>query len=135
MASLTDVPPGFERGLLGGLRPGQIDTSTLSPVEHTLQEAASRVTSGWADPVKSHLQRFGGGTAMVLEWNGGREGRVAVAARSFENGRTDIVRLSSAAAGSAPPPPQLLHQWPALPSTEQLTMGLRVAMEAAERGS
>lgn len=135
MASLTDVPPGFERGLLGGLRPGQIDTSTLSPVERTLQEAASRVTSGWADPVKSHLQRFGGGTAMVLEWNGGREGRVAVAARSFENGRTDIVRLSSAAAGSAPPPPQLLHQWPALPSTEQLTMGLRVAMEAAERGS
>ncbi len=135
MASLTDVPPGFERGLLGGLRPGQIDTSTLSPVERTLQEAASRVTSGWADPVKSHLQRFGGGTAMVLEWNGGREGRVAVAARSFENGRTDIVRLSSAAAGSAPLPPQLLHQWPALPSTEQLTMGLRVAMEAAERGS
>lgn len=134
MVSLTDVPPGFERGILGGIRPGQIDTSTLSPVERALQEAASRVTSGWAEPVKSHLQRFGGGTAMVLEWGAGGEHRIAVAARSFENGRTDIVRLSSAAAGSTPPPPKLLHQWPALPSIDQLTLGLRVAMEAAERG-
>ncbi|MBA3379798.1 MAG: site-2 protease family protein [Chloroflexia bacterium] len=135
MASLTDVTPGYERGLLGGLRPAKIDTSTLSPAERTLQEAASRVTSGWAAPVKSHVQRFAGGTAMVLEWSGSQDGRVAVAARSFENGRTDIVRLASSPAGSTPPPPKLLHQWPTLPSTEQLTMGLRVAMEAAERGS
>lgn len=134
MAALTDMPPGFERGLLGGIRPGKIDASSLSPVERTLQEAVSRVTSGWSAPVKAHVQRFGGGTAMVLEWSGGQDGRVAVAARSFESGRTDIVRLSSAPAGSAPPPPKLLHQWPSLPGVDQLTLGLRVAMEAAERG-
>ncbi|MBA2468689.1 MAG: hypothetical protein H0V37_04730, partial [Chloroflexia bacterium] len=125
---------GFERGILGGIRPGKIDAATLSPVERTLQEAASRVASGWSEPLTSHLQRFGGGTAMVFEWSDGGGDRLAVAARSFENGRTDIVRLSSAAAGSTPPPPKLLHQWSALPSTDQLTLGLRVAMESAERG-
>jgi len=135
MASLTDVPPGFERGLLGGLRPGQIDTASLSPVERAMQEAAARVASGWSEPVKTHLQRFAGGTGLVLEWSGGKEGRIAVAARSFENGRTDIVKLAGARAGSTPPQPQLLHQWPALPSVDQLTLGLRVAMEAAERGA
>ena len=135
MASLSDVPPGFERGIFGGVRPGKIDPSSLTPVERTFQEVADRVTSGWSEPVKSHIQRFGGGTALVLEWSGGSAGRMAVAARSFENGRTDIVRLDGAGAGSAPPSPKLLHQWPALPESDQLAIGLRVAMEAAERGT
>ncbi len=134
LVTLTGVPTGFERGILGGIRPGKIDAATLSPVERTLQEAASRVASGWSEPLTSHLQRFGGGMAMVFEWSDGGGDRLAVAARSFENGRTDIVRLSSAAASSTPPPPKLLHQWSALPSTDQLTLGLRVAMESAERG-
>jgi hypothetical protein len=132
MASLTDVPPGFERGIFGGIRPGQIDPASLSPIERTLQEAAERVSSGWSEPVKSHLQRFDGGTAMVIEW-GGSTGRLAVAARSFEHGPTEIVRLASARQGVTPPPPKLLHRWPSLPATDQLTMGLRVAMEATER--
>ena len=134
MASLTDVPGGFERGVFGGIRPGKIDSASLSPVERTLQEVANRVSSGWADPVESHIQRFGGGTALVLEWGGSEAGRMAVAARSFENGRTDIVRLHSAAAGSEPAPPKLLHQWARLPEIDQLTLGLRVAMETTERG-
>jgi hypothetical protein len=135
MVSLTDVPPGFERGLLGGLRPGRIDASTLSPVERSLQEATSRVVSGWPEPVKSHVQRFEGGTAIVLEWEAGHGGRTAIAARAFDTGRTDIVTLSPAATNATPAPPRLLHQWPALPGADQLTVGLRVAMEAAERGS
>lgn len=134
MASLTGVPPGFERGLLGGIRPGQVDTASLSPVERTMQEAASRVASGWSTPVRTHLQRFSGGTGLVLEWSGGGS-QIAIAARSFENGRMDIVRLAGARDGQTPPPPQLLHQWPALPTAEQLTIGMRVAMEAAERGA
>jgi hypothetical protein len=134
-ARLVDAPPGFERGVFGGIRPGKIDPSSLSPSERTLQEAADRVTSGWATPVKSHVQRFSGGTALVLEWGGEGSGQVAVAARTFATGRTDIVSLAAARPGATPPPPRLLHQWPALPSSDQLTMGLRVAMEAVERGS
>jgi hypothetical protein len=133
MASVTDVPPGFERGIFGGIRPGKIDPTSLSPVEKTLQEVSDRVISGWSEPVKSHIQRFGEGTALVLEW-GGDTGRMAVAARSFENGWTDIVRLHSASAGSDPAPPKLLHQWGRLPESDQLTLGLRVAMEATEQG-
>jgi len=134
-ASLVDVPPGFERGLFGGIRPGTIDPSSLSPVERTMQEAAERVTSGWSSPVQSHIQRFGGGTAMVLEWNGASGYRSAVAARAFDTGRTEIVSLAAVRPGVTPPPPRLLHQWPALPGSDQLTMGLRVAMDAVDRGS
>jgi hypothetical protein len=134
MASRTDVPPGFVRGIFGGIQPGKIDPESLSPVERTLQESAERVSSGWSEPVKTHFQRFAGGTALVLEWGGGSSGRVAVAARSFENGRTDIVSLGKSAAGATPPPPTMLHQWPALPTSDQLTLGLRVAMESVERG-
>jgi hypothetical protein len=135
MASLTDVPPGFVRGIFGGIQPGKIDPASLSPVERTLQESADRVSSGWAEPVKTHIQRFSGGTALVLEWNGGNSTKRAVAARSFESGRTDIVSLGLASAGATPPPPKLLHQWTSLPTSDQLTLGLRIAMESAEQGS
>jgi hypothetical protein len=131
-ASLTDVPTGFERGLFGGIKAGQIDIATLSPTERTLQEASERVSSGWSQPVKSQVQRFDAGTAIVLEW-GQQPARNAVATRVFSNGRTDIVRLHSARPGEQPRPPQLLHQWPSLPSADQLTIALRVSMEAIDQ--
>ncbi len=134
-ASRTDVPPGFERGLFGGIRPGRIDASTLSPSERAMQEASERVVSGWPVPVKSHVQRFDGGAAVVLEWSQGGPERHAIAARTFAGGRTEIVRLLPARQGDEPEPPRLMHQWPALPGSDQLTLGMRVAMEAAERGN
>ncbi|HYI25306.1 MAG TPA: hypothetical protein VD767_07860 [Thermomicrobiales bacterium] len=133
MASRTAVPAGFERGTFGGIRPATIDPTTLSPVEQTLQDASDRVASGWLHPVKSTMQRFDGGTAIILEWSNGSPDRHAVAARSFPNGRTEIVHLMPVRQGDVAPPPRLIHQWPILPSSDQLTMGLRLAMETVDR--
>jgi len=135
MASRTDVPPGFERGVFGGIRPGKLDPSSLSPVERTLQEASERVSSGWSSPVKRHVQRFEGGSALVLEWSNGSADRHAIAARAFANGQTEVVRLDAVRQGETPSPPRLLYRWSSLPTSDQLTLGLRVAMETVERGA
>jgi hypothetical protein len=131
-ARLTDVPSGFERGLLGGMRPGSIDPATLSPAEQALREATSRVSSGWSQPVSTHMQRYEGGTASVLEW-GNPAGRRVVAIRVHANGRTELVRFHLVPNGAAPRPPQLLHAWPSVPPADELTLGLRVAMERADQ--
>lgn len=127
-ATLTDVPPGFERGLFGGIKPGKIDISLLSPTERSIQEAVERVTSGWAERVSSHVQRIPNGTAVILEW-GSPQARKAIAVRNFGERNTDIVRLPLVKPGQQAPPPVLLHRWPSMPSTDDLTLGLRVAME------
>jgi hypothetical protein len=130
-ASLTDVPPGYERGLFGGIKPGKIEFDQLSPDERSLQEAVDRVTSGWAAPVSSHLQRIPNGTAVILEW-GSVQQRKAIAVREIGERGTDIVRLPLIKGSQAAPPPILLHRWPTRPSTDALTMGLRVAMEQVD---
>lgn len=127
-ATLTAVPSGFQRGLFGGIQPGVIDMAQLSPVERTLQDAVSRVESGWATPVATHLQSIPNGSAMILEW-GDRSQRKAIAVRTVGTGLTDIVQLPLIKSGQNQVPPVLLKRWPALPATDQLTLGLRVAME------
>lgn len=126
--SLTDVPPGFERGLFGGIKPGKIEFAQLSPNERSLQEAVDRVSSGWAAPVSTHLQRMPNGTAVILEW-GSPPQRKAIAVREIAERGTDIVRLPLIKGSQPAPPPILLHRWPTRPTTDALTMGLRVAME------
>lgn len=133
IASLADVPPGFERGLLGGVRPGKIDPESLSPDERVLREAADRVASGWASPVRSDLQRFDGGTAVVLQWGTGGSTR-AVAARAATNGRTQLLAFPVASGDAEGTQPRLMHQWTALPSEDDLTLGIRLAMETIDRG-
>jgi hypothetical protein len=134
IASLVDVPPGFERGLLGGIRPGKIDPGSLSPTERVLREAADRVASGWSDPVRTDFQRFDGGTAIILQWSAGGRPR-AVATRAMSNGRTDLLALSPIQGDNGSTPPRLMHQWPALPSEDDLTLGIRLAMETVDRGA
>lgn len=134
IASLVDVPPGFERGLLGGLRPGRVDPGSLSPVERVLREAADRVASGWADPVRTDFQRFDGGTAIILQWSTGGRPR-AMATRSMASGRTDLLALPAAPGDDGGTPPRLVHQWPTLPSEDDLTLGIRLAMETIDRGA
>lgn len=133
LAQLTDVPAGMERGLLGGVRPGTIDVQTLSPQERVLREAVERVQSGWTSKVETGLQRFNGGTAMTVAWQ--RDGRThAMAVRTFANDRTDVVALNTNP-DVQNAHPHLIHAWPALPSTDELTLALRLAMESVEQGS
>ncbi|HWV34318.1 MAG TPA: site-2 protease family protein [Thermomicrobiales bacterium] len=132
IASLTDIPPGYERALLGGIRQGTIDTTTLSPAEAALYEAGDRVASGWPVRVKTGIQRFNGGTAVTLEWTHGDRPRV-VAARTFANGTTDLIAIPVTTAGGAPQMPRSLHRWPVRPNVDDLTIGLRMAMETVDR--
>ncbi len=132
-AQLTDVPAGMERGLLGGVRPGTIDVQTLSAEERVLRDATERVQSGWSSKVETGLQRFDGGTAMTLAWQRNAE-TYAVAVRTFANDRTDVVALNTNPDVSNAHP-RLVHSWPALPSPDELTMVLRLAMESLEQGS
>jgi hypothetical protein len=130
MAKLTDVPAGMQRGFLGGIQPGTIDVQTLSPSERTLREACERVASGWPSKVETGLQRFDTGTAMTMAWQRGAQG-FAIAARTFASGRTDIVALTGRGEANRP---QLMQGWPAPPSTDELTLALRIAMETVEQG-
>lgn len=131
LAKLTDVPAGMERGFLGGIRPGTIDVQALNPRERVLREATERVQSGWHTKVETGVQRFDTGTAMTLAWQRGAHG-YAIAARTYESGRTDIVALNTRGDGGGRP--QLIQGWPEVPSTEELTVALRIAMETVEQG-
>ncbi|MDQ3524211.1 MAG: hypothetical protein M3451_04050 [Chloroflexota bacterium] len=133
MAELTDVPAGMERGLLGGVRPGAIDVKTLSPQERVLRDATERVQSGWSSKVETGLQRFDGGTAMTVTWQRNSQ-TFAVAVRTFANNRTDVVALNTHQKMQNARP-RLIHAWPMLPSADELTMALRMAMESLEQGS
>lgn len=134
LARLTDVPPGLERGVLGGLKEGKVDTAQLSPSEKALHEAVERVISGWQEPVRTGIQRFQGGTAITLQWSLGPR-QYVVAARTFANGTTDLVTIPTNGTSPDGVRPRLLHRWPALPGSDELTLGLRLAMETAERES
>lgn len=132
MASLTDVPPGFERAPMGGIRPGKIDLTTLNPAEALLHDAGERVASGWPTRVQRTIQRFNGGTALILEWSSGSRVH-AIAARTFANGSTDLVAIPIIPGRTTPQPPRTLHRWMTRPDVSSLTMGMRVAMETIER--
>lgn len=131
LAKLTDVPAGMQRGYFGGIIPGTIDVQTLNPRERSLREATERVASGWPAKVETGLQRFDTGTAMTLAWQRGGHG-YAIAARSFASGRTDIVALTGRGVDGRP---HLIRGWAEPPTTDELTMALRIAMETIENAA
>lgn len=133
MARLTDVPAGMERGFLGGIRPGTIDVQTLNPRERVLREACERVQSGWTSKIETGIQRFDTGTAMTMAWQRGTQAH-AVAVRTYATGRTDIVSLNTRGRGDNQQP-RLIQGWQELPSTDDLTVALRIAMETVEQGT
>jgi hypothetical protein len=127
-SALTAVPPGYERGFLGGIQPGKVAATAYSPAERTLYDAVERVTSGWPNRVTTNLQRFPAGSAVTMQWSDGSRTHM-VAARAFATGITDLVHFPDGEGGR---PPSMLHRWPALPDTDALTMALRVAMESVQ---
>jgi hypothetical protein len=131
-ATLTDVPPGYERRMLGGIQPSKLDLTTLSPAERTLRESAERVAGGWGSHVETGVQRFNGGSAVTVAWRRGHVQHL-IAARTFANGTTDLIAIPTAPQGSPTPPvPRQLHRWAATPTTDELTIALRLAMESID---
>lgn len=133
-ARLTDVPPGFERGMLGGMQPAKIQTMNMDTSEIHIRDAVNRVSSGWHTRVDSQIQRFDGGSALLLQWTTNRALRV-MAVRSLQNDVWDIVEIPTSTAGQQAGRPRILHRWNRKPGIEELTIGLRVAMERVDTGN
>lgn len=133
-ARLTDVPPGFERGLLGGIQPAKIKTMNMDTSEIHIRDAVTRVASGWHTRVDSQIQRFEGGSALLLQWTTNRTLRV-MAVRSLQNEAWDIVEIPTSGAGQQAGRPRVLHRWNRKPGIEELTIALRVAMERVDTGN
>jgi hypothetical protein len=131
-AKLTDVPPGFERGLLGGLQPGKIAPMEMKPHEITMREAVERVSDGWPHRVTTQMQRFAAGSAILLQWQA-RSQQHVVAVRRFDTDVTELIRFPTDGPPDAPRHPVVLHRWTAMPPTDELTRGLRIAMETVDR--
>jgi hypothetical protein len=132
VAALTDIPPGLDRGPMGGLKRGAVDTKSLSPSERTMHEAVQRVASGWHSPVRTGVQRFPQGTAVTLEWTDRNVPRV-VAVRAFASGRADVVGFRVKGRGGEEVVPRSMHVWPYFPDVDAMTLALRLAMETMDR--
>lgn len=132
VAELTDIPPGLERGPMGGLKRGSVDTATLSPSERIMHDAIERVASGWSTPVRTGVQRFPQGSAITLEWDSGGKPHLA-AVRAFASGRADIVGFHLGVKNDEEARPQPLHGWAVFPDVDTMTLALRLAMETIDR--
>lgn len=130
LSDLTGVPPGYERGILGGLQPATPQMHALSPVERTLQAAADRVSSGWPVPVQVSLNRQSTMSMMVVTWtNHGSEH--AVLTNAHDGGQVELWGIGGMH-GNADPAflrREALRRWPSMPTSDELVMALRVGME------
>lgn len=133
-ARLTNVPPGFERGMLGGTQPAKIKTMNMDTSEIHIRDAVNRVASGWHTRVDSQIQRFEGGSALLLQWTTNRALRV-IAVRSLKDDVWDIVEIPTSGAGQQAGRPRVLQRWNKKPGSEELTIALRVAMERIDTGN
>jgi hypothetical protein len=145
LATLTDMPPGTDRRLLGGLRrgtPARQEVATpehiagfepASPAEDRFRKAADRVARGWPQPVQGRIDRRDEGSQVALVWLSGGAQRV-VAMRHENAGRVSISGAAASAIVGNPGVPirQDLRSWPDLPDENDLTMALRMAMEVVE---
>jgi hypothetical protein len=137
LAAKTGVRRPEDRGLLSwnaaSRRPqaGPPDASQLNDVETRLSSAASRVVSGWSTPVTGKLIRVADGSTLTLQWQSHGASRI-VMLRGDSQQRVAII--GGAISGNGANQPASTRQtWPRLPSENELTMALRLAMEEIDR--
>lgn len=131
VARLTGVPPGYERGIFGGMQPAKIRDMNMDPAEIHMRNAISRVSSGWHTRIDSQIQRFSGGSAILFQWTTNRALHV-MAVRSLQDGSMDIVEIPTTSDGAQASRPRPMQRWNRQPGIEELTIGLRVAMEQVD---
>ncbi|MGH2557976.1 MAG: site-2 protease family protein [Thermomicrobiales bacterium] len=140
LAELTGLPPGAERGLFGDI--GRVASGSsrapakrvnLSPAAKSLTEAGQRVASGWPLPVEASIHDRDGISAMALSWQSNNR-RQTVVARGLPTGATEIWGAVETTKVTDPSPiyRRQMKQWTSMPSTDVLTMDLRLAMEEIE---
>src|SRR5262249_46345429 len=144
LAERTGMPPDAERRIFGGLRRGAVpmpqaasDESMAnfvpaSPAEARFRTAADRVARGWGQPVEGRVDRGDEGSQVALIWLS--DGVQRAVAMRHENGRISIsgaaARVSANGRDGSASTKQELHSWSDLPDENDLTMALRMAMEA-----
>ncbi len=109
---LTGMPPGVERGLMGGFtaqKPGGRGRKAapaqpahrLTLVEERLVAAAERVTSGWPGSVHHRLRSTPSASEVLMIWSDGVTGVVRITAiRALPDGSGEVWDCSSAPAWS-----------------------------------
>ncbi|CAN5742507.1 hypothetical protein BH20CHL4_BH20CHL4_15990 [soil metagenome] len=137
LAEKTGVKRAEDRGLLSWNattrqdKPVSTDTERLNHIEQRLSDAAARVVSGWKSPVNGKLTRLSDGSALSLQWNAQGSLRIVVLRA---DGQGQVAITGGAISGNgATPPATTRKSWSRLPSEDELTMALRVAMEEIDR--
>ncbi len=136
IAALTGVPPGGTRRVLGVARHSRPDPSGTTPgtaetpATQTLRSAATRVASGWPTPVTIRLERRASGEALTMLWSDGTSLR-AISAQGAPGGGFQLIGAMQQTAGT---PPRIveLTRWTALPSEDELVIGIRIGMEQVD---
>jgi len=134
---LTAVPKGYERGVLGGIRPATLPAGDpLLAGQPSPRAAAERVASGWPVPVEVALRRTDEGEIAVLTWHGDGLERTVVAFARTRGGVEIAGRVDPPRVARGVPPSQTavlaIERLPGFPSPDDLTLSLRVAMELVE---
>ena len=137
LGQLTGMPQGVGRGLMGGFQLGARSGSgramrpfPSSKEERALEDVAKRVARGWPDPVDLEFGRNGATAVQVLKWLSNGHSRVALMAVTPERG----VVLSGLVSSDLQPEAEfpwrkLYRRWQEWPTSEDLTISLRMAME------
>ena len=129
IAALTEAPPGLRRLRLGERRIGDERGRAGWSPEAVLEEAASRVASGWPVPVDGAIQQRPDGALLALSWRGGGLLRSILAWAPTHGG----VELTGAAGiEGLPPARRPLGREPGPLEPDRLTLALRLAMETVE---
>jgi hypothetical protein len=137
IGALVGLPPYVRRGFLGGL---QVDPRAAAmaafpqnaEAETLVQAAFRRVAQGWTTPIHLQLLRRPEGPTVLAIW------------RRADGDRTVILRWEPAGSVAIILPPRgarslqqalagsVWKRWAELTSEDDLVIGLRVAMEAAD---
>jgi hypothetical protein len=147
LGELTGMPPGVERGLMGGFsvanrgeksqpRATPKPAKRLTLVEERLVSAAERVSSGWPGSVHHRLRSTPSASEVLMIWSDGATGVVRITAlRALPDGSGEIWGLLFGAGMEMGPPMRRsrLERWDVLPDDNALTIALRVAMEKVGR--
>jgi len=128
IAALTEAPPGVRRLPLTDRRDGG-RRGTGSSLEAVLEEAASRVASGWPVPVDGAIQRRADGALLALTWRGGGQLRSVLAWAPAHGG---VEFTGAAGVEGLPPARRALGREAGPLEPDRLTIALRLAMEAVE---
>jgi uncharacterized membrane protein len=144
LSQLTGLPPYVRRSFMGGFRlaphartaqrAGLPVNQEPSPEERTLGNAAMRIRSGWDTPIQAVITRSQpGGSGLLLRWR--RDDGERSTLLIHEPAGSMAVMMPDSATRMAPNrfSGRVWQRWAEPPSEDEMVLGLRVAMEEADR--